>query len=110
MSVAASLATAILDALREDAAARDELRSMLGIDTAAHTTAEPRWLNSDQAANYLGCPRSRIHDLVQLRKLEPTRDGRRLLFRRSDLDACLEATLVSRSDSHHQPTSNGSNR
>jgi excisionase family DNA binding protein len=54
-------------------------------------TGEDPWLNSDQAAAYLGCPRSRIHDLVQLRRLHPHRDGRRLLFRRSDLDAYLGA-------------------
>jgi excisionase family DNA binding protein len=47
------------------------------------------WLNSDQAAAYLGCPRSRIHDLVQLGKLVPRRDGRRLLFRPAELDAYL---------------------
>jgi excisionase family DNA binding protein len=48
------------------------------------------WLNTDQAATHLCCPRSRIHDLVQLGKLEPCRDGRRLLFKRTDLDAYLE--------------------
>ena len=30
---------------------------------------------------------SRIYNLLQLEHLEPERDGRRLLFRRSDLDA-----------------------
>ena len=65
---------------------------MLRLDAAESTREEPRWLNSDEAAQYLGCPRSRIHDLVQLRRLEPARDGRRLLFRRSDLDAYLEAS------------------
>jgi excisionase family DNA binding protein len=89
MSLAASLASAVLDALREDPAARDELRSLLGLDAVQNPGDGPRWLNSDEAARYLSCPRSRIHDLVQLRKLEPTRDGRRLLFRTSDLDAYL---------------------
>jgi hypothetical protein len=32
-----------------------------------------------------------LDDLVQLRKIEPCRDGRRLLFRRADLDAYLRA-------------------
>ena len=50
----------------------------------------PPWLSTDQAADYLACKPARIHDLVQLRKLEPRRDGRRLLFRREDLDAYLE--------------------
>jgi excisionase family DNA binding protein len=49
-----------------------------------------RWLNTEQAAEYIAAPVSRVHDLVQLRKLTPRRDGRRLLFRREDLDAYLE--------------------
>lgn len=48
------------------------------------------WLDTRGAAEYIAAPVSRIHDLVQLRKLEPRRDGRRLLFRRADLDAYLE--------------------
>jgi excisionase family DNA binding protein len=48
------------------------------------------YLSSDAAAEFLGCPRSRIHDLVALRRLSPLRDGRRLRFRRSDLRAYLE--------------------
>ena len=52
-------------------------------------TASP-WLDAKGAAEYMACPLSRVHDLVGLRKLEPRRDGRRLLFRRSDLDAYLE--------------------
>jgi excisionase family DNA binding protein len=50
------------------------------------------WLDTRAAAKYLCCPVGRIHDLVQLRKLDPYRDGRRLLFRREDLDAYLEAS------------------
>ena len=49
------------------------------------------YLDSHGAGEYLCCSRGRIFDLVQLGKLEPVRDGRRLLFRRSDLDAYLEA-------------------
>jgi len=49
------------------------------------------YLSTEAAAEYLCCPRGRIHDLVQLGKLEPLRDGRRLLFRRADLDGYLEA-------------------
>jgi excisionase family DNA binding protein len=48
------------------------------------------WLDAKAAAEYLSAPVSRIHDLVQLRKLSPHRDGRRLLFKREDLDACLK--------------------
>lgn len=52
--------------------------------------ALPTWLDARGAADYMACPVSRIHDLVQLQKLSPRRDGRRLLFRRDDLDRYLE--------------------
>lgn len=45
------------------------------------------WFDADAAAEHLRCPRSRIYELVERRKLRPHRDGRRLLFRRADLDA-----------------------
>jgi excisionase family DNA binding protein len=50
------------------------------------------WLDTAGAAEHLCCSPGRIHDLVQLGKLTPRRDGRRLLFRRADLDAYLEAS------------------
>jgi hypothetical protein len=50
----------------------------------------PRWLDSKAAATYISAPVSRIHDLVALRRLEPRRDGRRLLFDREDLDRYVE--------------------
>jgi excisionase family DNA binding protein len=50
------------------------------------------WLDTKGAADYLACRPDRIHDLVQLGKLHPHRDGRRLLFRPADLDAYLEAS------------------
>jgi excisionase family DNA binding protein len=53
------------------------------------TTASP-WLDTRGAAEYIAAPVSRVHDLVGLRKLTPHRDGRRLLFKRTDLDAYLE--------------------
>jgi excisionase family DNA binding protein len=46
-------------------------------------------LNAEQAAEYLTCSRERLYDLVQLHTLEPCRDGRRLVFKRTDLDAYL---------------------
>jgi excisionase family DNA binding protein len=48
------------------------------------------WLSTRAAAEYLCCTPDRVHDLVSLRKLVPRRDGRRLLFKRDDLDAYLE--------------------
>jgi excisionase family DNA binding protein len=55
------------------------------------TTASTPWLDTRGAAEHLCCNTSRIHDLVQARKLTPRRDGRRLLFKRSELDDYLEA-------------------
>ncbi len=74
----------------------DQLADLLADRLAARLPAvrqkEGGWLSSELAAEYLACSRSRIHDLVQIGKLSPRRDGRRLLFRRSDLDAYLEAS------------------
>jgi excisionase family DNA binding protein len=60
-------------------------------DRQAPANANAGYLDTAAAAEYLSAPRSRIHDLVALGKLEPLRDGRRLLFRRSDLDRYLES-------------------
>jgi excisionase family DNA binding protein len=50
------------------------------------------WLNTEEAAAYIAAKPARVHDLVQIGKLTPRRDGRRLLFARRDLDAYLEAS------------------
>jgi excisionase family DNA binding protein len=71
--------------VREIARVAAELRAATQTDTAASP-----WLDTAAAAEYLCSPRSRVHDLVQLHRLKPHRDGRRLLFRRADLDAYLE--------------------
>jgi excisionase family DNA binding protein len=49
-------------------------------------TPDDGWLNTAKAADYPGCSPDRLHDLVAQRALTHGRDGRRLLFRRSDLD------------------------
>ncbi|MGI8731070.1 MAG: helix-turn-helix domain-containing protein [Solirubrobacteraceae bacterium] len=43
------------------------------------------------AARFLAAPKSRVYDLVQLGRLTPLRDGRRLLFRRSDIVDYVES-------------------
>jgi excisionase family DNA binding protein len=48
------------------------------------------WLTVQEAAEYMRCAPQRIYDLVRAGKLLPCRDGRKLLFRRSDLDRYLE--------------------
>jgi excisionase family DNA binding protein len=54
--------------------------------------ASSPWLDTKSAAAHLACGTDRIHDLVQLGRLTAHRDGRRLLFRREELDAYVEAT------------------
>jgi excisionase family DNA binding protein len=77
-----------LDTLADLLAVRLEQR--LGQRGHAHARATG-WLNAEQAAEHLACSRGRIYDLVQLGKLTPRRDGRRVLFQREDLDGCLES-------------------
>jgi excisionase family DNA binding protein len=48
------------------------------------------WLDVDEAAAHLRASRQRIYDLVHSGRLHPGRDGRRLVFKRSELDAYLE--------------------
>ena len=50
------------------------------------------WLNAEDAARYIAGTKGRLYDLVQLGKLAPARDGRRLLFHRDDLDEYLRAS------------------
>jgi excisionase family DNA binding protein len=53
-----------------------------------HLGPEPEpWVGVERAADHLACPKSRIYDLVSARRIPHQRDGSRLLFRRSDLDA-----------------------
>jgi excisionase family DNA binding protein len=53
-------------------------------------SAKPEpFIGVGEAAEHLACKPQRIYDLVSQRRLEFHRDGRRLLFRRSDLDAYL---------------------
>jgi excisionase family DNA binding protein len=57
------------------------------------------WLTVDQAAEHLACKPRRIYDLVSQRRIPHVKDGSRLLFRASELDASLE-----RSHTVHTPS------
>lgn len=75
----------------------DELLEQLAALVAERVAAElgssrEPWMTAEEAMVYLSCPRSRIDDLVRLRRVRFFRDGRRLLFRRSDLDDALEVS------------------
>jgi excisionase family DNA binding protein len=66
----------------------DRLAERLAEELATRLPASPApYLNVDQAAEYLACHKRRIYDLVERRAFSSFRDGRRLLLRRSDLDA-----------------------
>lgn len=57
----------------------------------AERAAPPEpWLGTEEAADYLAAPKSRIYDLVHRREVRFRKDGSRLLFRRADLDAALQ--------------------
>ncbi len=45
------------------------------------------WIGVAEAAEHLACPRSRIYRLVSMRRIPHCKDGSRVLFRRSELDA-----------------------
>jgi excisionase family DNA binding protein len=87
-----ALASALLAELSD--ADLDALAALLAPRLAARlaSPADDGYLDSDGAAAFLACSRGRIHDLVQLGKLEPLRDGRSLRFRKADLSAYLEAS------------------
>jgi excisionase family DNA binding protein len=86
-----ALATALLAELNDDAldALAEALFPRLAAKFGAHEGPTP-WLSTEDAARHLACSRDRLYDLVQLGKLKPRRDGRRLLFKLADLDSYLE--------------------
>ena len=50
-------------------------------------TPAPILINKKSAASLLGISKGMIEKLVRLRKLEPVRIGRKVLFRREDIEA-----------------------
>ena len=66
-------------------------------DRLTATIAPPSkpYLNVEQAADYLACGKRRIYDLVERDAIAFYRDGKRLLFRREDLDAYVSAPTAS---------------
>jgi len=48
------------------------------------------WLDVEGAARHLACKPRRIYDLHSQRRIHAHKDGSRLLFRRSELDAYVE--------------------
>ncbi len=69
------------------AALAREVAAILGLDREPEP--EP-WIDVKGAADHLACKPRRIYDLVHERRVPYVKDGARLLFRRSQLDAWLE--------------------
>jgi excisionase family DNA binding protein len=79
-----SLARALLDEIAADPEALARLRELLDGDGVE------AWVGVEGAAAHLGCKPQRIYNLVHARAIPYRKDGSRLLFRLSDLDAWLE--------------------
>ena len=78
-----TLARALLDEIAADPEAVARLREL------ADVGPEP-WVGVAEAAAHLACKPQRIYDLVHQRAIPYRKDGSRLLFRLSELDAALE--------------------
>jgi excisionase family DNA binding protein len=89
MNASAPLARALIDALRSDPDAIDELRLVLAVDGAQAARSVPdRWLTTREAAAHLGLSVNALHKLTAARAVpfEQERRGCRCWFRRSELD------------------------
>lgn len=71
----------------------DQLAAKVAARLGSLKTDEPEpWINADQAAEYLGASdRRRIYELVKQGRIPFTKDGVRLLFRRSEIDSALKS-------------------
>jgi excisionase family DNA binding protein len=49
------------------------------------------WVGVEQAAEHLACKRQRVYDLVSRRTIPHRKEGSRLLFKLSHLDAWVES-------------------
>jgi excisionase family DNA binding protein len=82
------LASALLAELTEDDL--DTLARRLAGRLPVPTAGASPWLSVAEAAERMRCKPDRVYDLIQLGKLTPRRDGRRVLLRVVDIDAYLE--------------------
>ena len=88
-TVAVGLPPELLDALAERVA---DVLIERGLVSAAAAVPEPEpWIGVEEAARHLACPKSRLYALVSARRIPCQKDASRLLFRRTELDAWLDA-------------------
>lgn len=55
------------------------------------TDALAPWMTADQAADYIAAPVSRVRKLTMTGELPHHRDGRRVLYRRDELDTFVRS-------------------
>jgi excisionase family DNA binding protein len=75
----------------------DHLAVRVARELACRLSPPPEpYMNAAQAAEYLACDKRRIYDLAERGALSHYRDGKRLLFKRQDLDTYVR-------DEHPRP-------
>lgn len=68
----------------------DAVAERIVVDQPA--AAEP-WLTVDQLSEHLACKPRRVYDLVSQRRIPFVKDGSRVLFRASEVDATFERSF-----------------
>lgn len=81
------LARVLLDEIAADPVALARLRELIGVSPERDSP----WLSAAEAAAYLACPESRIRKLTMTGEIPCHHDGRRVLYRRDELDAYVRA-------------------
>jgi excisionase family DNA binding protein len=72
----------------------EQVAALLFERVAEHVGARSPWLSVAEAAEYLRCSPKRIYDLTGQSRLPAHKDGSRLLLRRDELDAYLNAAAT----------------
>lgn len=86
MSASVALPDELLDALAQ----RVSQRVVEHLDATLGNRGKGPYFSVDEAAEYLGCPRSRIYALTAADRMPHFKEGSRTLFRLTDLDAWVE--------------------
>lgn len=75
---------ALVDLLASDPAALEHLRTLVAPDPVPHGGP---YMTPDEAAEFLRCTRKRVYDLAGSGRLARYGDGRRLLLKRTEVEA-----------------------
>ena len=63
-------------------------------DTKTPSPDDDRWLTAKEVARYLGMSRQAVYEAARRRQLPAYRFDRRLRFRKSEIDARIEAGRI----------------